>query len=79
MEIDETVPRFVVTYAASEDSELGDERRLAATISDAFPQAELQPDGVWFIHSDLTAQAILAELSVGISEDCLMICEIPGP
>jgi hypothetical protein len=72
------MPRYVVTYAVTEDSVLGEESHLAATISGAFPQAELQSDGVWFVHSDMRAEAILAKLNEGVSDECLMICEIPA-
>jgi hypothetical protein len=73
----DSMPRYVVTYAASEDSGLGEASRLATTISGVSPEAEPQPEGVWFIQSDVTADAILATLSEGVSEECLMICEIP--
>ena len=61
----DTMPRYVVPYAVTEDSVLGEESHFSTAISGAFAHAERRPDGVWIIQSDMTANAILEELSEG--------------
>jgi hypothetical protein len=70
--------RYVVTHVVTEESHFGEESHLSTTISSAFPKAEHQPDGIWIIDCDMTAEDLLAKVSEGVSEESVMIAAIPG-